>query len=69
MGFLDSAKKVGLAVVTGGASTLVEHRRQQKLLETGMPGARGGQGFPAAVGCGGGPATLGCFADDTRGAA
>jgi hypothetical protein len=37
MGFLDRAKKVGLAVVTGGASTLVEHRRQQKLLETGMP--------------------------------
>jgi hypothetical protein len=34
---MDSVKKVGLAVVTGGASTLVEHRQQQKLLETGVP--------------------------------
>jgi hypothetical protein len=38
VGFMDSVKKVGLAVVTGGASTLVEHRHQQKLLETGKPG-------------------------------
>jgi hypothetical protein len=37
VGFMDSVKKVGLAVVTGGASTLVEHRQQQKLLETGVP--------------------------------
>jgi hypothetical protein len=28
---------VGLAVLTGGASTAMEHRSQQKLVETGMP--------------------------------
>src|SRR5919106_754222 len=37
MGFMDQVKKVGLAVVTGGASTVMGHRQQQKLLETGMP--------------------------------
>jgi hypothetical protein len=35
MGFMDSVKKVGLAVMTGGASTLVEHRQQQKLCGSG----------------------------------
>jgi hypothetical protein len=37
MGFMDSVKKVGLAVVTGGASTVMGQRGQQKLLETGTP--------------------------------
>jgi hypothetical protein len=37
MGFMDTVKKVGLAVASGGASTLVEHRQQQKLLKTGTP--------------------------------
>ena len=37
MGFMDGVKKVGMAVVTGGASTAMEHRSQQKLLETGTP--------------------------------
>ena len=34
---MDGVKKVGLAVLTGGASTAMEHRKQQKLVETGMP--------------------------------
>jgi hypothetical protein len=37
MGFMDGVKKVGLAVVTGGMSTAMEHRSQEKLLETGTP--------------------------------
>jgi hypothetical protein len=37
MGFMDSVKKVGLAVVTGGASMVMDQRGQQKLLETGVP--------------------------------
>ncbi len=37
MGFTDGVKKVGLTAVTGGASALLEHRAQQKLLGTGTP--------------------------------
>jgi hypothetical protein len=37
MGFMDQVKKVGLAVVTGGASVVMDQRGQQKLLETGTP--------------------------------